>query len=366
MMALDKLLSPLNVGTVTLPNRILMAPLTRLRSIEPGDVPTVPLMAEYYAQRASAGLIIAEATQISPQGKGYAGAPGIYSEEQVKAWKVVTDAVHAQGGRIALQLWHVGRISHTSLQPDGQAPEAPSAIAADTRTTIRNAQGELVREPTSTPRALEMSELDDLIEDYRRATDNARRAGFDFVEIHAAHGYLLNQFLSPEANVRTDEYGGCIENRARLTLQVLDAVIDEWDADHVGIRISPLGVFNGLSDVGQEETAYYLVDEIAKRDIAFLHVSEPDWAGGPAYSTEFRQALRARFPGVIVAAGGYTGIKAEGLIAAGLIDAAAFGRTYIANPDLVKRLACEAELNTPDLDTFYGGGAKGYTDYPTL
>ncbi|AXK39594.1 N-ethylmaleimide reductase [Crenobacter cavernae] len=364
-MQADKLLTPLHLGAITVNNRVLMAPLTRLRSREPGDVP-VPLMAEYYAQRAGAGLIIAEATQISPQGKGYAGAPGIYSEEQVRAWKEITDAVHAKGGRIALQLWHVGRVSHSSLQPDGEAPVAPSAIAADTNATLRGEDGSPVRVQASTPRALETAELADLIEDYRRATDNARRAGFDYVEVHAAHGYLLNQFLSPEANQRTDEYGGSVENRTRLTLEVLDAVIGEWDADHVGIRISPLGVFNGQSDVGQEDAAYYLVEELAKRKIAYLHVSEPDWAGGPAYSDDFRQSLRERFAGVIVAAGGYTSEKAETLIRAGLIDAAAFGRPYIANPDLAERFAAGAELNEPRPEFFYTTSAEGYTDYPTL
>ncbi|KZE32756.1 N-ethylmaleimide reductase [Crenobacter luteus] len=364
-MQLDKLFTPLTVGTTTLPNRVLMAPLTRLRSREPGDVP-VPLMAEYYAQRVGAGLIIAEATQISPQGKGYAGAPGIYSEEQVRAWQTITDAVHAKGGRIALQLWHVGRVSHTSLQPDGEAPVAPSAIAAKTNATLRADDGSPVRVPASTPRALETAELADLIEDYRRATDNARRAGFDYVEIHAAHGYLLHQFLASESNRRTDQYGGSIENRARLALEVVDAVVGEWDADHVGIRISPIGVFNGLSEVGAEDDAFYLVEQLARRKLAFLHVSEPDWAGGPAYTDAFRQGLRARYPGVIVAAGGYTAEKAETLIAAGLIDAAAFGRPYIANPDLAERFAAGAELNAPRPEFFYTTGAEGYTDYPTM
>lgn len=364
-MAYDALFTPLTVGTLTLPNRVVMAPLTRLRSTEPGDVPTT-LMAQYYTQRASAGLIISEATHISPVAKGYAGAPGIYSEEQVQAWQPVTQSVHDKGGRIALQLWHVGRVSHTALQPDGAAPVAPSALAADTRTTIRDEQGNLKREDCSTPRALETAEIEDLIEDFRRATDNARRAGFDLVEVHAAHGYLLHQFLSPNANHRSDRYGGSIENRARIVLEVVDAVVAEWAAAHVGIRISPLGTFNGLDDSGQEEMAYYLVEELAKRKLAYLHISEPDWAGGPAYSDAFRQAMRQRFPGPIIGAGGYTGEKAERLIKAGLIDAAAFGRPYIANPDLVERLQAGAALNTPEPETFYGGGAQGYTDYPTL
>ena len=216
------------------------------------------------------------------------------------------------------------------------------------------------------PRALETAELEDLVEDYRLATDRARRAGFDLIEIHAAHGYLLAQFLSPQSNVRTDAYGGSIENRARLTLEVVDATIAEWDSAHVGIRISPLGMFNGLDDAGQEEMAYYLVSELARRNLAYLHISEPDWAGGPAYSEAFRRALRDRYPGKILAAGSYTTEKGEKLISQGLIDAAVFGRPFIANPDLVERLTLGAPLNAVDEATVYASGATGYTDYPTL
>ncbi|MBV8045759.1 MAG: N-ethylmaleimide reductase [Paludibacterium sp.] len=364
-MSFDKLFTPLKVGAVTLKNRVVMAPLTRLRNTEPGDAPTA-LAVDYYRQRASGGLLIAEGTHISPTAKGYAGAPGIYSEEQVRAWQPVTAGVHQAGGLIALQLWHTGRISHRSLQPDNDAPLAPSAIRADSNTNVRTADGGLARVPCDEPRAMEVSEIEDLLEDYRRATDNARRAGFDLVEIHAAHGYLLQQFLSPQSNLRTDAYGGSIENRARLVLEVVDAVVGEWSADRVGIRISPLGIFNGLSDVGQEEMAHYLVKELARRKLAFLHISEPDWAGGPALTEAFRQAVRAEYPGVIIAAGGYDGDKAEAVIAKGYADAVAFGRSYIANPDLAERLQQGAALNQPDLATFYGGGAKGYTDYPTL
>ncbi|EEG09248.1 N-ethylmaleimide reductase [Pseudogulbenkiania ferrooxidans] len=364
-MQADKLLTPLRLGAVTLNNRVLMAPLTRLRNTEPDDLPT-PLAIEYYRQRAGAGLIINEGTHISPTAKGYAGAPGIYSEQQVRAWQEINDAVHAAGGKIAIQLWHTGRISHTSLQPNGEAPVAPSAIRADSNTNIRDENGQLVRAPTSTPRALETAEIADLLDDYRRATDNARRAGFDLVEIHAAHGYLLDQFLSPAANQRTDQYGGSVENRARLVLEVLDAVIAEWDAAHVGIRLSPLGVFNGLSEIDQQEMALYLIGEIAKRHIAYLHLSEPDWAGGPKWPDEFRRAVRAAYPHPIVAAGGYTVDKAEELIGAGLIDAVAFGRPFIANPDLPVRFAQGAELNPPRPESFYGGGAEGYTDYLAL
>lgn len=361
-----KLFSPLKVGALTLPNRVFMAPLTRLRSIEPGDIPT-PLMAEYYRQRASAGLIVTEATQISFQAKGYAGAPGLHTQEQLNAWKKITQAVHDEGGHIAVQLWHVGRISHNTLQPGQQAPVAPSAIAADTRTTVRDETGAWVRVPCSTPRALETEEIPGIINDFRQSTANAREAGFDYIELHAAHGYLLHQFMSPASNQRTDQYGGSIENRTRLTLEVVDATVAEWGAEHIGIRISPLGPFNGLDNgEDQEEAALYLIDELNKRHIAYLHISEPDWAGGKPYSDAFRDAVRARFQGVIVGAGAYTAEKAEDLIEKGFIDAVAFGRSYISNPDLVARLQQQAPLNEPDGDTFYGGGAKGYTDYPTL
>ncbi|CNC37180.1 N-ethylmaleimide reductase [Yersinia frederiksenii] len=365
-MTTAKLFSPLKVGALTLPNRVFMAPLTRLRSIEPGDIPT-PLMTEYYRQRASAGLIITEATQVSFQAKGYAGAPGLHTQEQLNAWKKITQAVHEEGGHIAVQLWHVGRISHNSLQPGQQAPVAPSAIAADTRTTIRDETGAWVRVPCSTPRALETEEIPGIINDFRQATANAREAGFDYVELHAAHGYLLHQFMSPASNQRTDQYGGSIENRTRLTLEVVDATAAEWGAEHIGIRISPLGPFNGLDNgEDQEKAALYLIDELNKRQIAYLHISEPDWAGGKPYSDAFRDAVRARFNGVIVGAGAYTAEKAENLIEKGFIDAVAFGRSYISNPDLVARLQQKAPLNEPDGETFYGGGAKGYTDYPTL
>ncbi|WP_145534355.1 alkene reductase [Yersinia alsatica] len=365
-MTTAKLFSPLKVGALTLPNRVFMAPLTRLRSIEPGDIPT-PLMAEYYRQRASAGLIITEATQVSFQAKGYAGAPGLHTQEQLNAWKKITQAVHEEGGHIAVQLWHVGRISHNSLQPGQQAPVAPSAIAADTRTTIRDETGAWVRVPCSTPRALETEEIPGIINDFRQATANAREAGFDYIELHAAHGYLLHQFMSPASNQRTDQYGGSIENRTRLTLEVVDATAAEWGAEHIGIRISPLGPFNGLDNgEDQEEAALYLIDELNKRQIAYLHISEPDWAGGKPYTAAFRDAVRARFNGVIIGAGAYTAEKAEDLIEKGFIDAAAFGRSYISNPDLVARLQQKAPLNEPDGETFYGGGAKGYTDYPTL
>ena len=365
-MSADKLFTPLKVGAITTPNRIFMAPLTRLRSIVPGDIPT-PLMGEYYRQRASSGLIISEATQISAQAKGYEGAPGLHSDEQIAAWKKITAGVHAADGHIAVQLWHTGRISHNSIQPGQQAPVAPSAISAGTRTSLRDENGHAIRVDTSMPRALELNEIPGIVNDFRQAVGNARDAGFDMVELHSAHGYLLHQFLSPTSNQRTDEYGGSRENRARLVLEVVDAVSKEWNADRIGIRVSPIGSFQNVDNGPDEEAdALYLIEELNKRGIAYLHMSEPDWAGGKPYTEEFRQKVRERFNGVIIGAGAYSPEKAESLIVKGLIDAVAFGRDYISNPDLVERLHHNAELNAQRPETFYGGGAEGYTDYPTL
>lgn len=355
------LFSPVTIGSLELPNRVFMAPLTRMRATAPGDVPN-DLMLEYYRQRAGAGLIFAEGTQISPEGKGYADTPGIHSDEQIAAWRKVTEAVHDAGGRIALQLWHTGRVNHDSLH-DGALPVSASALEFRNRTSLKDTDGNVVRSNCPTPRALETSELPRLIDDYRRATDNAREAGFDLVEIHGAHGYLLHQFMSELSNHRTDEYGGSLENRARLPLEVLDAVIDAWDAEHVGMRISPLGIFNGLDDAAGQPMGLHLARAFAERGIGFLHLSEPDWAGGPQHDDVFRKELRAAYPGVIVGAGNYTVEKADRLIKAGFIDAAAFGRPFISNPDLPARLAVGAPLAEPIPATFYGGGAEGYTDY---
>lgn len=365
-MQLEKLFTPLKLGAIVVPNRIFMAPLTRLRSIEPGDIPT-PLMGEYYRQRASAGLVITEATQISFQAKGYAGAPGLHTAEQIAVWKAINAGIHQEGGHSSVQLWHTGRISHSSLQPAGKAPVSASAINAETRTSLRDEQGHTIREATSTPRELREDEIDDVINDFRQAVINAREADFDLVELHSAHGYLMHQFISPASNQREDAYGGSVENRTRFALEVVDAAIDGWRADRIGIRISPLGPFNGLDNgEDQEAAALYYIGELAKRNLAYLHISEPDWAGGKPYSDAFRQAIRAAYPGTIIGAGGYTAEKAEALIAKGLIDAVAFGRDYIANPDLVERLRQNAPLNEQRPELFYGGGAEGYTDYPTL
>ena len=356
------LFDPLVIGGLTVPHRVFMAPLTRMRSSQPGDIPN-DLMLDYYVQRASAGLIVSEGAQVSPEGKGYMDTPGIHSDEQVVAWRRITDAVHAAGGRIACQLWHVGRVSHESFH-DGALPVSASSLPYRNRTSVRGPEGLPVRVACPTPRALGTEEIPRLLEDFRQATVNAREAGFDLVEIHGAHGYLLHQFMSETSNHRTDEYGGSLENRARLPIEVLDTVVSAWDADHVGIRISPLGVFNGLDDTAGMPMGLHLAAAFASREIAFLHLSEPDWAGGPQLDDEFRSALRAAFPGVLVGAGNYDLAKAERLLEAGLIDAAAFGRTFLANPDLPQRLESGLKLNEADLATFYGGDARGYTDYP--
>jgi N-ethylmaleimide reductase len=356
------LFEPLTIGAVTTPNRVFMAPLTRMRATAPGDVPN-ELMQEYYVQRASAGLVISEGTQISPEGKGYMDTPGIYNDEQVAGWRTITDAVHAAGGRIAAQLWHVGRVSHESFH-DGALPVSASASPYRNRTTIRGEDGRPTRADCPTPRALELDEIPRLVEDYRRATVNAREAGFDLVEIHAAHGYLLHQFLAADSNLRDDSYGGSLENRARLMLEVTDAVIGAWSADRVGVRISPIGSFNGTEDPAGPVAGLYVAGELSKRNLAFLHLSEPDWAGGPELSDDYRRDLKAAHPGAIVGAGNYDVAKAERLLAAGLIDAAAFGRSFIANPDLPRRLEEGLLLNAPLPDTFYGGAEAGYTDYP--
>ncbi|MDP3891002.1 N-ethylmaleimide reductase [Nocardioides sp.] len=361
---MTSLFDPVTVGAVELPHRVLMAPLTRMRASQPGDVPN-DLMREHYVQRAGAGLIVSEGTQISPDGKGYMDTPGIHSAEQVAGWRRITDAVHAAGGRIAAQLWHTGRVSHESFH-DGRLPVSASATPYRNRTTVRGEDGRPTRVPCPTPRALATEEIPRVVEDYRQATVNARDAGFDLVEIHAAHGYLLHQFLAADSNRRTDAYGGPLARRARLTLDVLDAVVEAWDTGHVGVRISPIGAFNGLDDPDGAAAGLHLAAAFAERGIAFLHLSEPDWAGGPQLDDSYREALRAEFPGVIIGAGNYDVAKAERLLAAGLIDAAAFGRPFIANPDLPARLAVGAPLNEPDLASFYGGGAAGYTDYPTL
>lgn len=357
------LFSPFNLGGLQLRNRIVMAPLTRNRAQHDTDAPQA-LNAEYYAQRAAdAGLIISEATQISPTGKGYAWTPGIYSKEQVVGWRKVTDAVHERGGCIFLQLWHVGRISHPSLQPNGTDPVAPSAIAPiKQRTFIENG----TFTPIGKPRALELSEIKNIIEDYRRATVNAMKAGFDGVEIHGANGYLIQQFLSDISNHRRDIYGGSIENRLRFALEVTKAVIEEIGADRTGIRLSPVSHANDDFDSSPATIYFPLVKELNKLNLAYIHVIEGNTGGTrDFYGFDFK-ALRKEFSGAWMVNNGYDFEMAVEAIESHYADLVAFGKLYIANPDLAERFKQHAKLNVPIQETFYGGGAIGYTDYPFM
>jgi 2,4-dienoyl-CoA reductase-like NADH-dependent reductase (Old Yellow Enzyme family) len=346
------LFDPLKLGDLTLPNRIIMAPLTRSRA----DAVRVPneLMAEYYAQRASAGLIISEATSVTPMGVGYADTPGLWSDEQVQGWKTVTKAVHKAGGRIFAQLWHVGRIS-APLFLDGERPVAPSAIAAKGHVSHVRPEQEFV-----TPRALEASEIPGVVEAYRKAAMNAQMAGFDGVEIHGANGYLLDQFLQDSTNHRTDNYGGSIQNRARLMLEVTDGVLSVWEPGQVGMHLAPRMDAHSMGDSDRLGTFTYIARELGERGIAFICAREhkaEDWVG---------PQLKKAFGGIYIANEGFTLDSAQAVLANGEADAVAWGKLFIANPDLVARFAANAPLNEPDTSTFYASGAQGYTDYPAL
>jgi N-ethylmaleimide reductase len=362
------LFEPTTAGSLQLANRIVMAPLTRNRA--PGAVPT-PMMATYYQQRASAGLLITEATPVSHQGQGYADVPGLYAPEQIAGWKRVTEAVHAAGGKIVTQLWHVGRVSHTQLQPNGGAPVAPSAIRAKTKTVLI-VDGVPTFVDTSEPRALDTAELPGIVADYRRAALAAIEAGFDGVEIHAANGYLLDQFLKTGSNHRSDNYGGCIENRARLLIEVVTAVTDAIGGGRTGIRLSPVTPANDVIDADPQPLFDYVVRQIAPMGLAYLHIIEGA-TGGPrelpdrpfdytALRTAYRQAGGQ---GAWMVNNGYDLALAEQALENGA-DLVAFGKPFIANPDLVARLRQGGPFNEPDRNTFYGGGAQGYIDYPTL
>lgn len=355
------LFQPTKVGALDLSSRIVMAPLTRNRARAEDDAP-YEIHAEYYAQRAGAGLIITEASQIMPEGKGYAWTPGIHSASQIEGWKKVTDAVHAKGGKIVIQLWHVGRISHTSLQPGGQAPVAPSAIAAEAKTFDGN--GFVA---TSTPRALETGEIAEIVAAYATATQNALAAGFDGVEVHAANGYLIDQFLRDGSNTRTDAYGESVENRTRFLTEILDAVTAVIGADRTGIRLSPFSNANDVRDSNTMALFSHVVDLLNGYGLAYLHIVEGQ-TGGPreAANDAGLAALRSRFTGVYMGNNGYTRDLAIDAVEAGAIDLVAFGRPYIANPDLVQRLKQNAPLNDLNAETLYGGGREGYVDYPTL
>jgi 2,4-dienoyl-CoA reductase-like NADH-dependent reductase (Old Yellow Enzyme family) len=349
----NHLFTPLKVGDLELPNRVIMAPLTRSRAVGGGRVPNA-LMAQYYVQRASAGLILSEATAVTPQGVGYADTPGIWSDEQVEGWKQVTSAVHKAGGLIFLQLWHVGRISDPMFL-NGDLPVAPSAIKPEGHVSLVRPQREFV-----TPRALDLSEIPGIVAAYRKGAENAKLAGFDGVEVHGANGYLLDQFLQDGTNKRTDIYGGSIENRARLMLEVTDACIEVWGASRVGMHLAPRGDSHDMTDSDPLATFGYVAKELAKRGIAFICARESlgDKRIGPQ--------LKKIFGGVYIANEKMTKATAEQVIVSGEADAVAFGKLFIANPDLPKRLQLDASLNEPHSDSFYAPTPEGYIDYPAL
>jgi N-ethylmaleimide reductase len=368
-MNLPLLFSPLQIGPYRLQHRVVMAPLTRMRAERSSFAPRA-LNAEYYGQRATpGGLIIAEASPVMVTARGNPGTPGIYSDEQIRGWRGVVDAVHAKGGVIFLQLWHVGRASHSSFQPGGALPVAPSAVPITGNGMMAmTADGKMV--PYETPRALETGEVKQIVEAFRQAASNAMKAGFDGVEIHGANGYLLEQFLQLQSNLRTDQYGGSIENRARLLMEIAQAAIEVWGADRVGVRLSPYGVANGSGEADPMPLYTHVIKALDRLGFAYLHFIEPRSSGAgraevnhqnvPSAMVLFRPIWR----GVLISAGGFTGETAEAAIAEGHADAIAFGRIFISNPDLPRRLQHGFPLTPYNRATFYGGEAAGYTDYP--
>ncbi|MGP5353260.1 alkene reductase [Pseudomonas helleri] len=363
----QKLFLPLRLGSLDLQHRVVMAPLTRMRAAQPDHAPQA-LNVEYYRQRASQdGLIITEGSQISPTAQGMPATPGIHSQTQIDGWKAITQAVHAKGGLIFLQLWHVGRISHSSLL-GSELPVAPSAIAAPGNAFTATFE----RAPFETPRALETAEIATVVEDYAQAARNAQQAGFDGVEIHAANGYLLEQFLQSRSNQRTDAYGGSIESRCRIVLEVAAAVSSVFGADRVGIRLSPFGVANGSGEDDPLPLYTQLIESLARLDLAYLHLIEPRASGAGQADVDHQNVpfasklFRPHWPNVLIAAGNYRPDTAAAAIESGRADAIAFGRLFIANPDLPERARQGADLNPYTRATFYGGGAEGYVDYPTL
>ncbi|HEX2202601.1 MAG TPA: alkene reductase [Longimicrobium sp.] len=359
------LFSPFQLGPYELRNRVVMAPMTRNRAGE-GNVPT-EASAEYYAQRASAGLIVTEGTQVSPQGVGYPNTPGMHTDAQVEGWRKVTEAVHAGGGRIFAQLWHVGRVSHPSLQPGGALPVAPSPVGIEGQ--VYTYQG---LQPYVTPRALETEEIGGIVADFEAAARRAFAAGFDGVELHGANGYLIDQFLRDGSNRRDDRYGGSVPNRVRFLEEVTEAVTRVWGGDRVGVRVSPTGAYNGMADSDPEATFSYAAYALNAFGLAYLHVVEPVGEGDNPKNAIYSQGgrisptLRAIFRGAFVANGGYGAETGNAVLAGGGADLVSFGTSFLANPDLPRRLAEGAPLNPPDRATFYGGDARGYTDYPTL
>jgi N-ethylmaleimide reductase len=365
------LLAPVRLGPYTLKNRIVLPPLTRQRAGQPGDVPT-ELMALYYRQRASAGFMVTEGTQIEPRGQGYAWTPGIYSPAQIDGWRKVTEAVHAEGGVIFAQLWHVGRVSHTALQPDGAAPVAPSAIAADkAKAFIETGPGAGTLVAPSTPKALSVDEIGELVALYAQAARNALAAGFDGVEIHAANGYLVNQFISTHANSRTDDYGGSLQKRLRFLREVVQAVAGVVGPERLGVRFTPLftsteedRVYIGFVEDDPHQTYLEAVKVLEQVGVAYLSIAEADWENAPDLPEDFRRAVRQAYSGRIMYAGRYTAERGNRLLDAGLADLIAFGRPFIANPDLPARLANGWPLNPLNAATLYGGAEQGLTDYP--
>ena len=359
---MSKLFSPIRIGALDLSHRVVLGPLTRMRADLPGNVPN-GLMATYYGQRASpGGLMITEATYISPTGNGGYASPGIVTDAQVAGWRKIVDAVHAKGARIFLQLWHVGRQSHVDLQPNGQAPIAPSAIQAEVRALL--ASGPALG---SMPRAIDLSEIPALVGEYRRGAERAKDAGFDGVEVHGANGYLIDQFLQDNSNRRTDAYGGSVENRARFLLEVIAAVASVWGGDRVGVRIGPSNKFGGMGDSRPDVTCPYVARVLAHLGVAYLHVIEPRVVGNMSNDDAPPVAsgsLRPLFGGPVIAAGGFNAAGAEAILTRGDADLVAFGRHFLANPDLPERLRRNLPLNPYDRDTFYYGGTKGYADYP--
>lgn len=355
-----KLLSPATLGCLELPNRMILAPLTRCRA-GAGYIPQ-PINAMYYSQRATAGLIISEATQVAVNGIGYPNTPGIYNSAQVDGWKLVTDAVHHQGGRIFLQLWHAGRVAHPSLLREGEIPVAPSAILASCLADTAEGQ-----QPHVMPRGLTLAEIPTIIEQFRQGAKNAIAAGFDGVEIHGANGYLIDQFLQDNSNQRSDEYGGSVANRSRLLLEVIRAVVEVWGAGRVGVRLSPGSAFNDMHDSNPTETFGYVANALNQFDLAYLHSIEPRIQGNITISDDGKglgaRFFRSIFHGSIVTAGGYTRETGEAILQEDSADFVAYGRLFLANPDLPKRFALNAELNRYDRNTFYSSGGEGYTDY---
>jgi len=367
----ETLFQPFQLGRYKLPHRMLMAPLTRSRARQPGNVPS-PMNALYYAQRSSAALIVSEATQISQQGQGYAWTPGIHNLDQVEGWRLVTEAVHKAGGLIFMQLWHVGRISHPSLQPDGMLPVAPSSIKPKGMAFIENESGEGELVPFVNPRALETEEIPYIEKQYVRGAKNALEAGVDGIEIHAANGYLLDQFLNSGTNRRADAYGGSVENRARLLLEVVEAVIRVWGADRVGVRLSPLGTFNDICDQDPEKTFGCVAKKLNEYGLAYLHLVNPAIAEleegmePDPRAIRMLDLMRKKFRGTLIITGGFDHDTAESWLKEGRADLIAFGRKFLANPDLPNRFRRYAHLNADDPATYYGGGAIGYIDYLTL